>query len=415
MALAPLATAEGVRTPSLKIGASAQGGFARISFDWPSAVAGRGQIADGVLVIRFDQRFDADTDALAKALEPYVALVRQDADGRTLRFALKGPVRLKSATQGARVSFDLVPPSFAGEPPPPAVMEAPKQERRLVVRVSERERVTRLMFDFPGKVEHSARLTDGKLQITFSKDAKVDLRRFADSPPGRVRGARSEVVDGKLRLEFDVDREAEFRDASAGDAIAFDLSDPKSDSAEAEATGAPKILIGDESEDAAPPPTLVTERITFALPRFRIRTPPRRRTSPSRAHGLRLLGIPMKLCIKFLQQALFHLALLGVDVNEQPRLLACWQAHKGHHWDQTLSCHRMICVGKQSVLAVDNPRCVIRWSYPEPPKRCRPIIALLLRAFKCKGPAVGYVDDDVRRKNAVVFNILPYRFKPPLL
>jgi len=271
LALASLAFAEGAEKPTVKVSAGAQGGFGRVTFDWSDDVKGQGQIVDGVLVVRFDESFDADTDLLARALEPYVALVRQDADGRTLRFALKAPVRLKSANQGTRVSFDLLPPSFAGDPPVPPAPDptTQKESRQLVVRVTEREKTTRMLFDFPGKVVHTAKLANGKLTVTFSKEAKVDLKRFTQSPPGWVRGARSNIADGKLTVEFDVDREADFRDASEGDQIVLELSDPKTDAmaAETAATLAPKILIPDQTADAAPaPPVFVAEKIILKLP-----------------------------------------------------------------------------------------------------------------------------------------------------
>ncbi len=280
LALASLAFAEGADKPTVKVSAAAQGGFGRVTFDWSDDVKGQGQIVDGVFVVRFDETFDADTELLARALDPYVALVRQDADGRTLRFALKGPVRLKNATQGTRVSFDLVPPSFAGDPPAPAAPDptTQKESRQLVVRVTEREKTTRLLFDFPGKAIHTAKLADGKLTVTFSKEAKVDLKRFTQSPPGWVRGARSSVANGKLTVEFDVDREADFRDASEGDQIVLELSDPKSDAAaaaETAATSAPKILIPDQTADAVPaPPVLVAEKIAFKLPPRKGEAPP---------------------------------------------------------------------------------------------------------------------------------------------
>lgn len=270
LAFASLALAEG-ETPTVKIAAGAQGGFGRVTFDWSDEVAGRGQVVDGVLVVRFEQSFSADTDALARSLEPYVALVRQDADGRTLRFALKGPVRMKSANQGTRVSFDLLPPGFSGDPPPPPAPPAssPKESRQLVVRATERERTTRLQFDFPGKVTYTAKMADGKLAVTFSKEAKVDLKRFSESPPAWVRGARSTIENGKLKVEFDVDREADFRDASEGDRIVLELTEPKTDTtvSESGATSSPKVLIPDQSaETEPPPPVLVAEKIAFKLP-----------------------------------------------------------------------------------------------------------------------------------------------------
>lgn len=266
MAVVPSALSQG-GDGAPKVEAVAQGGFGRIKFDWPSEVAGRGVIADGVLIIRFDQPFDADTDELARALEPYVALVRQDSDRRTLRLALKGPARLKTTKHGARLIFDLVPPSFAGDPPPPA--QAANKELKLVVRAEERERVTRLRFTLPEKIAHSATLNDGKMVVAFAKTAQVDLGRIAQSPPARIRGVRSEIVDGKLKLEFDVDAEAALRDVSANGEIVLELGDPPGDSAAARtaATAAPKILIPDVAEGAIPPPPApVADKIAFALP-----------------------------------------------------------------------------------------------------------------------------------------------------
>jgi len=253
--------------PQANVVAGVHGGFARVQVDWSEPVKGRAQVADGVLVISFDQTFDVDADALARVLEPYVAMVRQDADRRTLRMALKGPVRLKTTDYGSRFAFDLLPPSFAGQPlPPPAPNANTLKTRQLVVRVSEREKTTRLLFDFPGKVDYTAKLAGGKLQVAFSKPAKVDLRRFTDSLPSWIRGARSTVADGKLTVEFDVDREADFHDVSEGDRIVLELREPKTDAAAADATAAPKVLIPQEDEVVPPPPQLAATKIVLALP-----------------------------------------------------------------------------------------------------------------------------------------------------
>ncbi|MFN9969136.1 MAG: hypothetical protein ACK58T_04480, partial [Phycisphaerae bacterium] len=222
-----------------KVEASVQGGFARILFDWPDDVNGSAQLVDGVLVIGFDKPFDVDVGAIAKTLEPYAALVRRDADGKGLRIALKGPVRLKSTNLGVRHAFDLLPPSFRGDPPAVAVPKSASPNRELTVLVSEREKSTRLQFDFPGRVEHSFRVNGDKLVVTFSKAAKVNLRRFTEDPPAWITGARSFAERDKLTIEFDIDREAEFRDVSASGEIAVLLKEPKSDAtAVAEKTAA---------------------------------------------------------------------------------------------------------------------------------------------------------------------------------
>lgn len=264
------AAAQDDSRPQAKVSASVQGGFARVMFDWNDEVVGSAQVADGVVVISFNKSFDADTDAISKALEPYVALVRRDPDGKALRFALKGPVRVKTTNYAVRYAFDFVPPFYRGDPPAPPAPEGVKAVAQLVVRVSERERTTRLQFDFPGHSDYSAKINDGKLVVAFSKPAKVNLDRFTRNPPAWIKGARSRVEDGKLTVEFDVDREADFRDVSADGDIALELREPKSDAqaaAEAlKAQGAPKVLIESTEENAPPPPRMVAENIQLSHP-----------------------------------------------------------------------------------------------------------------------------------------------------
>lgn len=270
MAVAFGASAEEAARPRATISASVQSGFARVQFDWPTEVVGSAQVSDGVLVISFDKPFDADTGAIAKALDPYVALVRRDPDGKTLRFALKGPIRVKTTNYAIRYAFDLVPPAFKGDPPAAAAPEGVKSVAQLVIRVSERERSTRLQFDFPGKVDYSAKLNDGKLVVSFTKPAKVNLSRFETNPPAWIKGARSKNTDGKLTLEFDVDREADYRDVSANGDIVLLLKEPKTDQdAVAEAAvaqGAPRVLVEDAGQNAAPPPQIVADYIPLPAP-----------------------------------------------------------------------------------------------------------------------------------------------------
>ncbi len=270
------AAGEEVARPQAKVTASVQGGFARVQFDWPEKAAGKAQLADGVVVITFDKSFDADTEALARTLEPYVALARLDRDGKTLRLALKGPARLKVTDYGTRYAVDLAPPSYVGDPPAPLAPDpfsGGGATPKLNIRATERERTTRLQFDFPGEVDYTAKQEGGKLWVSFSKDAKVDLKRFKDSPPGWVRGARAATIDGKLRIEFDVDAEADFHDVSKDGRIVLELSEPKTDEVAAATTptgstvGAPKSVVPPAIEEAAPPPPkIVAESIPFPLP-----------------------------------------------------------------------------------------------------------------------------------------------------
>jgi hypothetical protein len=271
LALAPLGRAEDDARPKTQVSASVQNGFARITFDWPEEVKGTAQVSEGVLVISFDKPFDADTSALSRMLEPYAALVRRDPDGRALRVALKGPVRLKTTNHGIRYAFDLIPPFYKGDPPAVPAPAGTKVQSELLVRVTEREKTTRLQFDFPGRVDHTVKASGSKLLVTFSKPAKVDLRRFSQNPPTWVRSARSFREDNKLVIEFEIDREAEFRDVSQNDEIAILLKEPKTDgdaiTESAGAAGPPKVLVSNEETNVPPPPRIVAEEIELERPK----------------------------------------------------------------------------------------------------------------------------------------------------
>lgn len=289
------------RAVAPKVSTSVQGGYARVVFDFPDEVVGKGQVSDGVLVLSFDQAMDVDVDALTRALDGYVAMVRADPDGRALRLALKGPVRLKTTALGTRYAFDIIPPSFRGDPPAatsPTGATASKTLPVMMVRATEREKTTRLQFDFPDKINYAAKLDDGKLRVSFDKNAKVDLKRFTSTPPAWVKGARSSVEDGKLLIEFDVDPEADFHDTSEGDRIVLELAEPKSDAKAVAAAaaaappqaGAPKAILPSAmtapaavpvaaSEDGAPP-TILVEAINFPMPP-RNGTPPAATPTPT--------------------------------------------------------------------------------------------------------------------------------------
>ncbi len=275
-ALGCTAPSAGETSAPAEVKASSSGGFGRIQFDWHEKAQTKAVLNDEILVITFDRAFDVDTDAMQRSLDPYVALVRQDPDKKSLRLALKGPVVLKTTDLGTRFAFDIVPPSFRGEPPAIAAPAQESQDGPIIVpiRVAEREHTTTLQFDWPLKVEYTAKMSGGKLTITFAKVGKIDLKRFSDAPPAWIRGARSNLTGGKLAVEFDVDAEADFVDVSEGRRIAFELREPVTDGAATAATtsgphenaATQEATALQQNAAAGGVPNLTAEVIKFPMP-----------------------------------------------------------------------------------------------------------------------------------------------------
>ena len=74
----------------------------------------------------------------------------------------------------------------------------------------------------------------------------------------------------------------------------------------------------------------------------------------------------MQLCIKLLEKALFDLPLLGIDVNKKPCLFARFQPNKSNYRNKALFRGGMICIGKEPVLTVYDPRDTVSWANGEP-------------------------------------------------
>ena len=229
-------------------------GFARIVFDLPESTQAQSELAFGVLVLRFRQTVAPDLEALRVALGPYVSLVREDADGRTLRFALRGPVRIDQSAIGSQLAVDLFPPRYSGDPPPfngltvsedgapvtevePSIIPSEARDRRAIVsfsrpepltiipvRSGEQKTFTRIVFDWPFSVDYVVEPGIGSTVVRFSRAAQLDLSELRTNPPRFVHGARSEMLDGKVSAVIELDPNIDVRDLRDGNKIVLDLS-----------------------------------------------------------------------------------------------------------------------------------------------------------------------------------------------
>jgi hypothetical protein len=205
------------------------GGYGRIVLGWPGAVpAHQEALNSGVLVVKFDKPFSTDLDEFVRQMPGYVAIAKQDADGKTLRLALKFDYWLNVRQAENSLYIDLLPTSWTGAPPPlpadvlariAAAREAKQkaeEEAKLIkqrgivepgapkpglsVRVATHDGITRLVFDWNQPVLYSLVQQEGSATITFDRTASVALAPIRVDPPPYLQTITAQEHDGRLSI-----------------------------------------------------------------------------------------------------------------------------------------------------------------------------------------------------------------------
>lgn len=215
---------------AVRISVDTSKGFARITFLWSKPVTFDASIADGVLVVNFARPLKITQGNLP--LDNYVSVVRQDANGKTLRMQLKQKLRLHQSAAGPLIALDLLPPSFKSDPDDiadPTVKPVAKGPVDVKLTIAVKEDRTRLSFEWGEKVEYEAKVEDGTISAVFHRGGAVDVARLNKNPPGWVKSAKSTGGDNQVLLEIKIDPGSlveHFRDKTA---IVFDIKTPTGD------------------------------------------------------------------------------------------------------------------------------------------------------------------------------------------
>lgn len=231
---------------------SVSNGFARFEFEFAKEPKYTAEIENGVLILNVDQPFDLDLTELAAPAFEYVALIRQDRDQTTLRFALKQNLRLQVSGFDSLLAIDLVPSSYQGmptrivAPPEPITVAAEMEEAgeevgreqikasdvaneiskdvpRLPVHVSQSDAVSRIIFDWPEPVGYDVRKENDQVIASFNKLMRPKLSRLRVDPPVNVLSARALERNGGLEVQIDVEPGTDFRSFRDGNKTVIDI------------------------------------------------------------------------------------------------------------------------------------------------------------------------------------------------
>ena len=189
----------------LAIAAADQADGARLSVRYAdgrsAAPAATARLDGNVLLVKFDEPFDADLSGLAAGAPKAIAFARRDADGVTLRLSLRRAMTPQVSANGASRLISLAPtpkpqPAKAEAPGDPvdvgvAALTIADQARSndVLLTVGQRPEFTRLSFLFPNGATVVPLQSGDNVTLKFSRAGEVDISDLRVAPPKFLKDA----------------------------------------------------------------------------------------------------------------------------------------------------------------------------------------------------------------------------------
>lgn len=205
-------------------GAELAPGYGRMLFQFDNAPKVTARVANGVLIIGFDEPVTVPVDRLLREMPTYLSVVRLDPDGRGMRLALSKPHRVNVIEAGEKVFIDIIPENWKGLLPglPQEVIEelakrvkTAELQARIVQKRKESEdpknlnvrsavlpTLHRLIFETPQTTPVEFKVIDDRLDVLMDLPLKLDPARVRPLLPagGRITDVESDA--GMLRFSI---------------------------------------------------------------------------------------------------------------------------------------------------------------------------------------------------------------------
>jgi len=207
-----------------EVGAAVENGFARLIFTFTDDVDAQVKVANGIVMITFNQPVYVVVDKLDANATGYIGAARRDPDGKGIRIALARKVTVNSMAVAEKLFVDLLPDTWTGLPPglPREVIEdlarrareadkKLRQQRALArqsrmksirLRVASQPTFTRYVFDLPELVGVAANTGKNSLTVTFDALLNFDLADARAMLPATVGAIDSKVEQDTSAVRF---------------------------------------------------------------------------------------------------------------------------------------------------------------------------------------------------------------------
>lgn len=230
------------------ISATTAGGHGRIVLVFGEEVKTEAQVANGILVIKFNKPVAVAFDQVERKLPGYVQNARRDPDGSAIRVSLARKVTVNVMEAGERLYVDLLPDGWTGLPPglPQEVVddlarrareaerkirsgeiktpEAPADPVRL--RLSSAPNFSRFAFDLPAPMNISQERDGQELRVRFDAPVKIDLGETKSQLPAGVVSLDVEFDNTRSTAVLVLAPDATAREFREGNAYIVDVTPP---------------------------------------------------------------------------------------------------------------------------------------------------------------------------------------------
>jgi hypothetical protein len=204
--------------------------YGRIIFDWQKPVEYSAVIEGRELVVKFGRSMRGDLTRVVGNLGGYVTSAQLTGNGKEARFGLAGNFELASFATGSSVVVDLRRASGVT----PAAMQAPRPAAGgaggLRVDVGHHPGFTRLVFDWPSKVDYRIARDGRAVSMRFDGSADLDVAALDAALPkpafGTPRASRS---GGDLVVNLTIPELSYIRHFREDDKIVLDVQEEGGD------------------------------------------------------------------------------------------------------------------------------------------------------------------------------------------
>ena len=231
-----LSLAPPLQADPVKVRAAAHDGYGRIVFNWPTPVVYTVVSEGGLLIVSFGRPIESSYASAVRALRSYISGATPGTDGRSVTFNLRGQYDVRSFDMGAAVVVDIM---NAAGPAPVATSQTARQDQApgtpiqvsdgrpsVKIRTGVHEGYTRVVFDWPERVNYSLVRDGGDAVVSFGRPARIDLAPLQGRPPKFVTGASQTNTEDGVAVALQVPESSRIRDFRSGPKVVLDILTP---------------------------------------------------------------------------------------------------------------------------------------------------------------------------------------------